>query len=173
MVYEKSCGAVVYDIHNECPFVLVEYMKKGHVSLPKGHMEEGETEEETAIREIREETNLTVYLDTVFRHEVTYSPEPGIQKTVVFFLATADHVADMKPQEEVSELRWMGINYAIKEVTYDTVKEVLHHAASYIMWRYFHETWRGAGGPAFPKLLYREHAADIHSHIIPGVDDGA
>ena len=57
MIYEKSCGAVVYDIHNDYPFVVVEYMKKGHVSLPKGHMEEGETEEETAAREILEETN--------------------------------------------------------------------------------------------------------------------
>ena len=38
---------MVFDIHNDCPFVVVEYMAKGHVSLPKGHMEEGETEEET------------------------------------------------------------------------------------------------------------------------------
>ena len=174
MVFEKSCGAVVFDIHNDCPFVLVEYMAKGHVSLPKGHMEEGETEEETAAREILEETNLTVYIDNVFRHEVTYSPEPGVQKTVVFFLATVDNIWDIKPQkEEVSEIRLMGIDCAIKEMTYDTDKAVLHHAASYILWRYYHTTWDGAGGPAFPKLLYREHAVDIHSHIIPGVDDGA
>ena len=39
MIYEKSCGAVVFDIHIDCPFVVVEYMTKGHVSLPKGHME--------------------------------------------------------------------------------------------------------------------------------------
>ena len=77
MIYEKSCGAVVFVMHNECPFVLVEYMARGHVSLPKGHMEEGETEEETAAREIREETNLTVRIDTVFRHEIAYSPRPG------------------------------------------------------------------------------------------------
>ena len=163
MVFEKSCGAVVFDIHNDCPFVLVEYMAKGHVSLPKGHMEEGETEEETAAREILEETNLTVYIDNVFRHEVTYSPEPGVQKTVVFFLATVDNIWDIKPQkEEVTEIRLMSIDCAIKEMTYDTDKAVLHHAASYILWRYYHTTWDGAGGPAFPKLLYtRRPNSDI------------
>ena len=174
MIYEKSCGAVVFVMHNECPFVLVEYMARGHVSLPKGHMEEGETEEETAAREIREETNLTVRIDTVFRHEIAYSPRPGVQKTVVFFLAAADGIEDLKPQlEEVSEIRLMGIADAIREMTYDADKEVLHHAASYICWKYHHTVWDGAGGPALPKLLYREHAVDIHSHIIPGVDDGA
>ena len=41
MKYEKSCGAVVYDFHQGFPFILVEYMVQGHVSLPKGHIEEG------------------------------------------------------------------------------------------------------------------------------------
>ena len=174
MVFEKSCGAVVLDIHHDCPFVVVEYMAKGHVSLPKGHMEEGKTEEETAAREILEETNLTVRIDNVFRHEVAYSPKPGVQKTVVFFLATVDNTADLKPQkEEVNEIRLLAIQDAIREMTYDADKEVLHHAASYFFWRYYHTAWEGSGGPAFPKLLYREHAVDIHSHIIPGVDDGA
>ena len=174
ITHEKSCGAVVFTFHNEYPMVLVEYMKKGHVSLPKGHVEEGETEEETAAREIKEETNLIAYIDNVFRHEVTYSPKPGVQKTVVFFAATVDRVGDAKPQpEEVKELKWLGIDYAIKEMTYDTDKEVLHHAASYIVWRYYHTDWDSVTRPAFQKLLYREHAVDIHSHIIPGVDDGA
>ena len=174
MIYEKSYGAVVLDFHNDYPFVVVDYMKNGQQSLPKGPMKDGETEEETATRVIREETNLIVYIDHVFRHEVTYSPKPDAQKTVVFFLATADNISVLKPQkEDVAETRLMIIHYAIKEMTCDADKEVLHHAASYICWRYYHETWDGAGGPAFPKLMYREHAVDIHSHIIPGVDDGA
>ena len=146
MKYEKCCGAVVIDFHNNIPFVLVEYMVKGHVSIPKGHMEPGETEKETAIREIREETNLVAYIDAVFRHEITYSPEPGVQKTVVIFLATVDNISEAKPQkEEVTELKWMGFQYAIREMTYDNYREVLHHAASYVAWRYYHEVWDGCG----------------------------
>ena len=133
MKYEKSCGAVVYDLQNDTPIVLVEYMKKGHVSIPKGHVEEGETEVETAAREILEETGLTAGIDTDFRHEVTYSPEPGVKKTVVFFAAAADSTSAVRPQpEEVSALKWMRIEDAIREVTYDTDKEVLRHAAAYI-----------------------------------------
>ena len=173
MVYEKSCGAVVVSFQNGLPLVLVEYMVQGHVSLPKGHMEEGEEEWETAAREIREETNLVIRIDEVFRHEVAYSPQPGIQKTVVFFMAVVGKPVGIRPQqEEVSEIRMMGLPDAVREMTYDTDKEVLYHASAYLSWRYFH---RCPGGlEAFAtKPLYREHAVDVHSHIIPGVDDGA
>ena len=64
---EKSCGAIVYKIeNNELKFLLV-HQNNGHYSFPKGHVEENETEIETAIREIKEETNLDVKIDTNFR----------------------------------------------------------------------------------------------------------
>lgn len=174
MKYEKYCGAVVYDFHNDYPFVPVEFMEQGCVSLPRGLMKEGETEEETAVRVLREETNLDIFPDKIFRHEVTYSPDEGVQKTVVFFVAATEELGRMKPQKgKVAEIRMMGIDYAIRQMTYEMDKEVMHHAASYLAWKYYHTVWDGCGGPAFPKLLYREFAVDIHSHIIPGVDDGA
>ena len=75
MKKERSCGAVVYKREHDRTLFLLERMVQGHVSLPKGHMEAGETEEETARREIREETGLETALDTSFRHVITYSPE--------------------------------------------------------------------------------------------------
>lgn len=92
MTYEKSCGAVVFDFHNDCPFILVEHMVKGYVSLPKGPAEEGKTEEESIARVIREEANLEVHLDGAFRREVSYITKSGIHKTVAFFLAEAENV---------------------------------------------------------------------------------
>ena len=56
MKYEKSCGAVIFDGDK----VLVIQQVKGHWGFPKGHVENGETEIETALREIKEETNLDV-----------------------------------------------------------------------------------------------------------------
>ena len=132
MKHEKSCGAVVYRFTDGNLFFLIEHMKLGHVSIPKGHVEGNETEEETAVREIREETNLEVRLDTGFRHEVSYSPSPGIEKQVVFFAAEAA-TDDLKNQEcEVSALEWMPWEQAIGAVTYGTDKEVLSHAAAYL-----------------------------------------
>ena len=62
MTREKSCGAVVYKIENDDIRILIEKMKLGHYSIPKGHVENNETEIETALREIKEETNLDVII---------------------------------------------------------------------------------------------------------------
>ena len=132
MKHEKSCGAVVYTIREGQLFFLVEHMKLGHVSIPKGHVEGNETEEETARREIKEETNLDVRMDTAFRQEVSYSPAVGILKQVVFFAAEAVST-DMKNQEcEVSGLEWLPHDNAIQAMTYDTDKEVLSGAVEYL-----------------------------------------
>ncbi len=132
MKYEKSCGAVVYRFQNNQLFFLVEHMRLGHTSIPKGHVEGNETEAETAIREIREETNLEVRLDTVFRHEICYSPAKDTEKQVIFFAAEAV-TGNMKNQEcEVSALEWLPYEQAIRAVTYDSDKDVLNHAAVYL-----------------------------------------
>ena len=132
MKYEKSCGAAVYMFRDREPYFLVEHMRLGHVSLPKGHAEGNETEEETARREIREETNLEVILDTSFRHEISYSPCAGVEKKVVFFVAEAV-TRDLKNQEcEVSGLEWLPYNRAVSAMTYDTDKQVLEHAMAYL-----------------------------------------
>ena len=132
MKHEKSCGAVVYRMEEGQIFFLVEHMRLGHISIPKGHVEGNETEEETARREIKEETNLDVRMDTAFRHEISYSPASGILKQVVFFAAEAVSM-EMKNQEcEVSGLEWLPQDEAIRAVTYGTDKEVLAHAVEYL-----------------------------------------
>ena len=47
MKHEKSCGAVVYTIEDGQLLFLAEHMRLGHISIPKGHVEGNETEEET------------------------------------------------------------------------------------------------------------------------------
>ena len=171
MKKEKSCGAVVYRLENGRLFFLLEHMKKGHVSVPKGHMEDGETEEETAVREIREETGLDVRLDTVFRHSIQYSPSPGVRKTVLFFAAEAA-THDMKNQEsEVSALEWLPAGQAVSAVTYAEDRDVLSHAAVYLSVK--HSLSADLPDPVGSGMLYRENAVDIHSHVLVGLDDGA
>ena len=133
MRYEKCCGAVVYRMQNGQPVFLVEKMDLGHLSLPKGHVEGNETEEETALREIREETGLEVKLDTVFRHAVHYPLRDGNgEKEVVFFVAEA-LPGEEKPQEdEIAWLKWMPFAQAAEAVTYPEVKEALVHAYTYL-----------------------------------------
>ena len=132
MIIEKSCGAVVYKMEAGVPLFLIEHMALGHTSIPKGHVEEGETEEQTAAREIKEETNLDVKLDTRFHHTISYNPYPDVHKDVVFFLAEATSDMLINQECEVSALEWLPYEAAYNAMTYNTDKETLEAAKVYL-----------------------------------------
>ena len=125
MKHEKSCGCIVLNSKHQ---VLLVHHNAGHWGLPKGHVEEGETEIETAKREVKEETNIDVEVNSNYRYSMNYSPEKGIMKEVVFFLARS--ISDnLKEQiEEVQEVKWFDFDDAISTITYDNSKELLRKA---------------------------------------------
>ncbi|MBQ3277247.1 MAG: NUDIX domain-containing protein [Oscillospiraceae bacterium] len=128
MKREKSCGAVIYYEAGGRRVYLIERMRQGHLSLCKGHVERNETERETALREIREETALTVEFRDGFRETTEYSPRPGRWKTVVFFLARADSLDVLPQPEEVAELLWLPFGEAADALTFESDREVLRRA---------------------------------------------
>lgn len=133
MTYEKSCGGIVYrKFHGNKEILLIKHIKSGYWSFPKGHVENSETEEETAKREIKEETGIDVYIDSGFRETVTYSPRKDAKKEVVYFVARAKNY-DYTPQlEEISEIRWVGIGQAHNLLVYDNDKLIVNKAKSFI-----------------------------------------
>lgn len=86
MKREKSCGVLVLrQQEDELYVVLLRHRFGGHWSFPKGHVEAGESERQTALREVREETGLTgIKLMDGFRESVEYSPKPGVKTGGVF-----------------------------------------------------------------------------------------
>lgn len=132
MIHEKSCGAVIYVNRCEGRKFLVEKMQKGHVSLCKGHVEAGETEHETAAREIMEETALTVRFAEGFRETIEYSPYPGCMKKVVFFLAEAERAETFAQEAEVAEIHWLSYGEAYEALTHDGDKKVLEKAKLFL-----------------------------------------
>ena len=132
MNYEKSCGAVIYTVANEKRLYLVEIMQKGHTSFCKGHVEENESEHQTAAREIREETGLEVKFVEGFRQTVEYSPDTDCLKTVVFFLADADSTNVTIQEEEVREIEWLPYEEALTKLTFDSLREVLQQAENFL-----------------------------------------
>lgn len=131
---EKSTGAVVYKKENGKLEFLLVYQNNGHYSFPKGHMESGETEVQTALREIKEETNLEVELDTNFRYQIDYLiKEKDIEKEVVYFVATPT-TFDLKNQEgEISECSWDDYETTLNKLKFDDVKEMFEKAYDYII----------------------------------------
>lgn len=130
---EKSCGAIVYKEENGILKFLLVYQSNGHHSFPKGHMEIGETEVETAIREIKEETNLDVELDTDFRCEISYIIETkNIWKDSVYFLATPITYNLINQEGEITECTWNTYEEVIEKLEYDNIKGVFQKAYDYI-----------------------------------------
>ncbi|SHJ70022.1 ADP-ribose pyrophosphatase YjhB, NUDIX family [Anaerobranca californiensis DSM 14826] len=134
MKYEKSCGAVVYKrVNGEILFLLLKHNNGGHWGLPKGHVEEGEREGETAIREIYEETGIKIaklYED--FRYEIEYSPIEGVMKKVIYFVAEAEEGEFKNQEEEIEECIWVDFQKALEIATYENTKQLITKAYEFI-----------------------------------------
>lgn len=129
---EKSCGAVIWRKTKSGHEYLLAQHGARHWSFPKGHVENDETEVETAKREIWEETGLTVDIDTTFRQVVTYYPKANVIKDVVFFIATPTGGEQHAQEEEIRQLGWFSFEAAQPLVTFATDIEVLKAAEAYI-----------------------------------------
>ena len=133
MEQEKSCGAVIFRKHHgNTELLLIKHTNGGHWSFPKGHVEPGETEAQTALREVREETGLEVQIDTSFREVVSYSPRKDTIKNVVYFLAWVKY-KEIRPQpEEVSQVKWVEISLAPKWLNYDNDRQLVSRVKAII-----------------------------------------
>lgn len=132
MTFEKSCGAVIIRKNESKIETLIIQMLGGHWSFPKGHVEKNETEVETALREIKEETNLEVLIDTRFREITTYSPKPEVLKDVIYFIAIPKSKEVIIQKEELQNAKWIEIYDALNLVTYEDDKRILKKAIKYI-----------------------------------------
>ncbi len=117
---EKCCGCVIID--NEK--VLLIQQNEGHWGFPKGHVEFGESEVETAIREVKEETNIDVIPDESKRYIQEYVMSNGKEKQVVFFVAKKVS-NDIKAQEcEIKNIKWFSFKDALMTITFDNTKQL-------------------------------------------------
>jgi len=131
VTFEKSCGALVirHDAQTGNDYILmIRHRPGGYRSFPKGHVEPGETERETAMREVMEETSVRITLIPDFRHVVCYTPAPAVEKEVVYFLARTEQV-DIRPRRgEIAQVEWIPLLQAERYLTHENDKRVLNAA---------------------------------------------
>ena len=134
MKKEKSCGALIFlKRNNEIEkLLLIRHNHSGHWSFPKGHVEGCETEKETALREIKEETGKTVTLLPGFREKVNYSPKPNVQKDVIYFLAVTSDDSVTIQEEEISSYVWMDVDKAFYSVSFSNDRNLISKATSFL-----------------------------------------
>ena len=130
---ELSCGIIAYHKHEDGFKFLILKHGEGHWAFAKGHVEGKESEMETAMRELKEETGMTIKPDPNLRLVTNYEPKPGISKDVVYFCGEAK-VMDLKLQsEEISEGKWLFFDEAHDLLTFSSDKELLEEVYAYVL----------------------------------------
>ena len=121
----RAAGGVVWRTgEGGVPEVLVVHRPKYEDwSFPKGKREEGETDEETALREVEEETGYVCHLGPELPG-TTYEDRKGRRKAVRYFVMTVVG-GEFAPTDEVDEVRWLRLPAARDQLTYERDREVL------------------------------------------------
>jgi len=133
MKYEKSCGALIFRKDtNGWNVLLIRHARGKHISFPKGHMEAGELESQTAEREVFEETGIRIKVDRRYRAEIRYNIRSDIQKLVVIFAAVTTQTEIIPQPEEIAEANWFTLEEALKRLTYERDRKILRDAQVHI-----------------------------------------
>ena len=142
MTFEKSAGAVVFRFKENRIYYLLLHYEAGHWGFPKGHIEKGESIEETARREIEEETDLKEIkfypeFKKWFRYFFKSYPQgdkkerENIMKIATFLLAEAPR-GEVKVSHEHSEFKWLPYKEALEQITFKKTKELLKEANNFL-----------------------------------------
>ncbi len=130
MPRKKSCGAVVFKKNQEVKYLLLHY-EAGHWEFVKGEVEKNESERDTVMRELEEETGITdAQFIEDFREKISYFFKSGdkiIYKEVVFFLVETQ-TSDVRLSYEHTGYEWSDYQSAIKRLTFKNAKNVLEKA---------------------------------------------
>jgi len=127
---EKSCGAVVFLKNSDAKYLLLRY-GAGHWDFVKGNVEPNESEKDTVIRELQEETGIVDarFIDG-FREKIEYfyrRQGTTIHKEVVFFLIQT-RKEEVKISYEHVGYTWLNYQHALEKLTFKNAKNVLQKA---------------------------------------------
>jgi len=141
MPIEKSAGAVIFrEDGDKIFYLLLHYPSSAKASkeywdFPKGHIEKGENLEETAKREVEEETGLKdLKLIEGFKEWIKYFFKfkgKNVFKIVTFFLAETK-TKEVKVSFEHIGFKWLPYEEAIEKLTFKNAKEILKKANDFI-----------------------------------------
>lgn len=132
-LHERSCGAVVYrTIKGRVRFLLIKNRGSQHWGFPKGHVEPNESAEETAKREVLEETGLKIDILPEFASESEYIIQNKIRKCVTIFLAKTSQKTTRIQQEEIGDYAWLEFEQALERLKFENDRRILKEAADFL-----------------------------------------
>lgn len=134
MITENASGAVVYRlVDNQIQYLLLKSATSNFWGFPKGHVEGDESDIQTAVREITEETSLVVAINPEFHADLDYDMKNGHHKHVVLYTALVPADSVIKRQVvEISEFGWFTYQSARETLSYENLKGLLDQANTYL-----------------------------------------
>lgn len=149
-----AAGAVCWRVvGGKVRILLVHRGQRADVSLPKGKVDPGEMLPQTAVREIAEETGLSVGLGAPLG-QVRYKLPSGRDKVVYYWSAEVDahaiETARFRPNEEISALEWVSISKARNRLTYPHDVDIVDT---------FAQRWRSGRARTFAIIVVRHGKA--------------
>lgn len=130
MEHHHSAGGVVI---NDDKVLTISWTDRNYVCFPKGHLEEGETSEQAAVREVLEETGYKVkIIDTLMGSTYEYE-ENGVRHSKVvdyYLMKLVDQRALSTAREDGENFEnvWMGFEDALSRLTFDDARSILREA---------------------------------------------
>ncbi|HDR3493167.1 TPA: NUDIX domain-containing protein [Bacillus wiedmannii] len=132
MQREKSCGVIIYQNKPDTRYLIVKSKANGHWGFPKGHIEENETEIDTAKREVKEETGLDVLIHEDFKTSMEYKISETIKKEVILFLGTPMSTSVTIQKDEIAIYKWATFADILNLFKHENQKQILKQAHEFL-----------------------------------------
>lgn len=133
-LYERSCGAVIYrEINGQIRFLLIKNRRSSNWGFPKGHMEDGETKEDTAKREVLEETGIHINIIPGYSSKSEYSIQGRIEKSVTIFIGQTSDTQTKIQKEEIEDYIWLTFSDAYESLKFENDRSILKSAKDYLV----------------------------------------
>jgi len=132
-----SAGLILFRVVDGERLYLLLHYPHGHWDFVKGKIEEGESKQEAALRELEEETGLEADIMDGFEEQLSYvfrQEEELIEKTVYFLIAQTES-EEIELSHEHIDFAWLAYNQAEGQLTFANAKEVLKKAELFIRCR--------------------------------------
>ncbi|MGC8970598.1 MAG: NUDIX hydrolase [bacterium] len=132
---EVSSGCITYR-KDKKTYLLMILDRFGYWTFPKGKVEEGESLEETAVREVKEETGIDVEIEKYLgetHYSYLHSEKGNIEKTVHWYLAKALSYKISSAPGEITRAEWIDLDSAKKLCGYKSDLEILNNISLYLV----------------------------------------